>query len=277
MTTTAALTKAVFKGLLRAGRRLDAAGATAAQRGAVPLPTAAALGAAAASAPSAVAAARVLFRAPPAGATLNDALAALPRANALVAALLAPPAPLVAAASPRAAPHHAEAAALAPAAGAYAHDDDGAAAAVRGADPVPLRVGHVFRHAKHGYRAVIVGHDDRCRAGDAWVATTGAAGLPHGTRQSFYYALVDVRDRPGASIAYVAADHVAPPRQPQQQQQHRLDAAAADGGGVEERVVVHPLVPAYFASYDDELRAFVPLPGGAVVGGSNTRGAAAAH
>jgi len=127
-------------------------------------------------------------------------------------------------------------------------------------------VGHVFRHAKHGYRAVIVGHDDRCRAGDAWVSNTGAAGLPHGTRQAYYYALVDVRDRPGASIAYVAADHVVAAAPPPA-------ASSPDDARVEERVVVHPLVPAYFGEFDACTGAFVPLgrPG---VG---TRGASAAH
>jgi hypothetical protein len=44
----------------------------------------------------------------------------------------------------------------------------------------------------------------RCRASGAWVSSTGAARLPHGTEQRFYRALVDARDRPRATISYVA-------------------------------------------------------------------------
>ena len=78
--------------------------------------------------------------------------------------------------------------------------------------PGGLSIGAVFVHRVLGYRGVILGWDARCRASGAWVTSTGAARLPHGTEQRFYRVLVDARDRPGqaATISYVAEDNVLP-------------------------------------------------------------------
>lgn len=35
-------------------------------------------------------------------------------------------------------------------------------------DDVAFPIGTVFRHRKYGYRAVIVGHDATCQAGERW-------------------------------------------------------------------------------------------------------------
>jgi len=110
------------------------------------------------------------------GAALDGALRALAAANA---ALAAPAAAAPAAAAPAAAPA-----------------------------PGGLAAGTLFVHRTLGYRGVIIGGDARCRASGAWVSSTGAARLPHGTEQRFYRALVDARDRPRATISYVAEDNI---------------------------------------------------------------------
>jgi hemimethylated DNA binding protein len=168
---SAALARALLKPLLRAGRALDARGMA---------PPAAWL----APAGGAAAAVRAGFRASvrgDGGAALDGALRALAAANA---ALAAPAAAAPAAAAP--------------------------AAAAPAAAPAPggLAAGTLFVHRTLGYRGVIIGGDARCRASGAWVSSTGAARLPHGTEQRFYRALVDARDRPRATISYVAEDNI---------------------------------------------------------------------
>ena len=85
-----------------------------------------------------------------------------------------------------------------------------------------------------------------CRASDKWIASTSAARLAHGTAQPFYHVLVDVRDRPGAVIAYVAQDLMAAVAAP-------TEAAHAD-----ELLVAHPLLTRYFASLDVSAGCYVP-------------------
>jgi hypothetical protein len=153
-----------------------------------------------------------------------------------------------------------------------------------GAPPLaPLfRAGHVLRHAKHGYRAVIVGWDESCRAAPEWVAASGARALRHGLAQPFYYALVDQRDRPGCAVAYIAQDLVhllSAPHPPP----HQAHAGQAEGGGhhhhqapppaaaslmhqlaqhaqqhqLAQRLVMHPLISAHFAAFDPLEGVFV--------------------
>lgn len=79
--------------------------------------------------------------------------------------------------------------------------------AVRSPRPASLkfRVGQVIKHNIFGYRGVIIGWDNKCKAPAAWTkALYGkdrtSVDKPH------YLLLVDIRDRPGAQMTYVAQD-----------------------------------------------------------------------
>lgn len=96
--------------------------------------------------------------------------------------------------------------------------------------PVQFSIGQVFRHRQYGYRAVIIARDESCHASAPWVMATGSARLPRGTAQPFYTCLVDLRDRPGAQVSYVAEDNIEP---------------VAPG---DDAAVVHPLLAKHFAS-----------------------------
>lgn len=218
------LTHTLYKGLLRAARKLELAGVPPGDLACV---TPRALQPVTASPLALV---RSAFRHP--GLRLDDAMVALPFANGLAQRL----------------------------------SENIARAAEGIVEPSangrgPFSLGTVFRHAKHGYRAVVIGSDDECRAGPGWVASTGATRLPHGTAQRYYYALIDVRDRPGQAIAYVAEDHLRPlaPRSTSS----IGDAVDLDSEAVE-RVVVHPLVPLHFASFEPSTGRFIPHTPGAV-------------
>lgn len=124
--------------------------------------------------------------------------------------------------------------------------------------------GTVMRHARHGYRGVVIGYDAGCRAAPEWVAATGCAALPHGLAQPFYYVLVDVRDRPGCQIAYVAQDLLAPLSASAAAGAEAPPAekeGAAAGGGLQSRLVLHPLLTAYFSSFTVATGTFVPHEG----------------
>lgn len=86
--------------------------------------------------------------------------------------------------------------------------------------------------AVHVCSAVIVARDEACHASAHWVSVTGTARLPRGTEQPFYTCLVDVRDRPGAAVSYVAEDNVGP-----------LVLAAGDSSAA----VAHPLLLRHFS------------------------------
>ncbi|RYY38328.1 heat shock protein HspQ, partial [archaeon] len=105
---------------------------------------------------------------------------------------------------------------------------------------VTCRIGQVMRHRLHGWRAVIVGYDSRCQATAEWIETAHVNTLPHGVNQPFYHVLVDVRDRPLATVAYVAQDNV-----------------CAFLPGEEEDAIAHPLLPSYFSAYQPTKGAFI--------------------
>lgn len=234
-----ALARTLYRGLVRAATKADAAGASAADVRALwaRAPPGGAPGA------FARAAVRAAFRME--GGSVTEALQVLPKASALASSLQSSPA---AAPAPAAAPL--------------------------------FRPGHVFRHAKHGYRAAIVGWDEVCRAAPEWVTGTGAAALPHGTAQPFYYALVDARDRPGAQVAYVAQDLVHLLSSSAPEAAAAAAAVPAPGGGLlpadagmqlmqqlllhqqqhqlAERLVCHPLTAAHFQAFNPLQGVFVP-------------------
>jgi hemimethylated DNA binding protein len=114
---------------------------------------------------------------------------------------------------------------------------------------VVFSVGQVFRHRTYGYKAVIIGWDATCKASPEWVASTGTARLPRGTNQPFYHCLVDVRDRPEAQVSYVAQDNI-----DMLFDEVSDDAAAAAA----ERIVVHPLAAKYFTSFSTLKGCFLP-------------------
>lgn len=218
------LTRTLYKGLLRAARHMDAANlpvATEAARFTLPagMPTAP-------RATCMVDVVRHQFRSAKASSSFMDvALQSLSTANARVASLSAA----------------------------------AAAAAATEAKPsaVSFSVGQVVRHKLHGYRAVIIGWDERCRAGAQWIASTGTARLPHGTEQPFYKCLVDVRDRPDAQISYVAQDYVELLTASATEHAH-IAAGAASAAELSPCLVIHPAVTRFFSEFRVAEGFYVP-------------------
>lgn len=54
---------------------------------------------------------------------------------------------------------------------------------------VRYRIGHVFRHKRYRYTAVITGWDVECGAGETWIAQMRVHELEKGRHQSFYHVL----------------------------------------------------------------------------------------
>ena len=54
---------------------------------------------------------------------------------------------------------------------------------------VRYRVGHVFRHKRYHYLAIITGWDVECEAGELWMSQMGVDNLARGRHQSFYHVL----------------------------------------------------------------------------------------
>jgi hemimethylated DNA binding protein len=119
-------------------------------------------------------------------------------------------------------------------------------------------VGQVFRHRKFGYRAVIIEADESCRASLSWMTATGTARLARGATQPFYTCLVDIRDRPGAQISYVAEENV--------------DLVLSPPGAEGIPLVLHPLIAKHFVAYNRGLF----LAEGAVDGDGRSDGSSSA-
>jgi hemimethylated DNA binding protein len=215
-----ALVRATFRGLIRVAHRLDAAGQ--------PLTAELAKFALPAGVPTSAVGAKVTFRdtvvhqyrshktAAPgreADALVDIALNALSQANKCLAAV------------------------------------ETAASDVKPAE-VRYSVGQVIRHKMYGYRAVIIGWDERCQASDKWVAATGTARLTHGASQPFYHCLVDVRDRPDAQISYVAQDNV--------DLMTPVEGASVKDVSPLDRMVIHPLITRHFDSFKTSEGFYVP-------------------
>ena len=75
-------------------------------------------------------------------------------------------------------------------------------------------VGTTMRHRVWNYRGVIVGYDASCMAPESWKDQMRVRLLANGPDQPFYHVLVDVRDRPGGQITYVAQENIVPSRTP---------------------------------------------------------------
>ena len=56
---------------------------------------------------------------------------------------------------------------------------------------VRFGVGQHFKHRRYGYFAVVIGWDDQCLAGEAWIARMGVDQLSRGKHQSFYHVKYD--------------------------------------------------------------------------------------
>jgi F-box protein 21 len=54
---------------------------------------------------------------------------------------------------------------------------------------VKYRIGQVFRHRRYEYRAIIIGWDAECGAGEQWMQRMGIDRLQAGRYQSFYHVL----------------------------------------------------------------------------------------
>ena len=71
-------------------------------------------------------------------------------------------------------------------------------------------LGQCMTHTKEGFRGVIIGWDCECRQSEEWCNANEVDSLTHGRSQPFYHVLVDRRDHPTLSKAYVAQEHVMP-------------------------------------------------------------------
>ncbi|KAH7710745.1 hemimethylated DNA binding domain-containing protein [Aphelenchoides avenae] len=92
---------------------------------------------------------------------------------------------------------------------------------------VQFRVGQVIRHKVHGYRAVIVGWDEKARAPDWWLEKVHK-GRKDWSDSPNYVVLIDTRDRLVPQLGYIVEENI------------ELSKGA----------VVHPLVKHYFESFD---------------------------
>lgn len=138
-----------------------------------------------------------------------------------------------------------------PAAQVHEADVASAAAAVSKPASVLFSVGHVIRHKQYGYRGVVVGWHEACKASTNWAEANKIGLLPHGTAQPFYLVLVDVRDRPDAQVSYVAQDNV-----------ELLSGQGLQGGGepspTPSCLVSHPSIASHFASFLPSAGVYVP-------------------
>jgi hemimethylated DNA binding protein len=109
-------------------------------------------------------------------------------------------------------------------------------------DGLTFSVGEIVQHRQRRYEGVVVGWTPSCAETEDWVAQNGVDTLPRGTRQPFYYVLVDMRDRPEPQVTYVAEEN--------------LELVVSSGGRAQQRggPIVHPLVPRLFREFR--------LPGG---------------
>ncbi|KAL9114155.1 MAG: hypothetical protein Q9227_001927 [Pyrenula ochraceoflavens] len=68
---------------------------------------------------------------------------------------------------------------------------------------VRYQIGHVFRHRRYGYKAVIVGWDTRCEMNEEWIQLMHVDQLSGGRGQCFYNAFVN-----DMSSRYVAEENI---------------------------------------------------------------------
>lgn len=69
------------------------------------------------------------------------------------------------------------------------------------------RVGQVIKHKKYGYRGVIVGWDEKCKAPRSWIHTMHGNN-PAIEKTPHYSVLVDKRDRKDIQTTYVAQENI---------------------------------------------------------------------
>lgn len=70
-----------------------------------------------------------------------------------------------------------------------------------------FRVGQVIKHKKYGYRGVIVGWDETCKAPKTWIEVMHRDDLSM-QKRPHYAVLVDSRDRSEVQTTYVAEDNI---------------------------------------------------------------------
>uniref|UniRef100_A0A914UVA4 Hemimethylated DNA-binding domain-containing protein n=1 Tax=Plectus sambesii TaxID=2011161 RepID=A0A914UVA4_9BILA len=93
---------------------------------------------------------------------------------------------------------------------------------------VKFRVGQVFKHKVHGYRAVIIGWDETAKAPKDWLDKMHTNRIDLRTLPN-YSVIIDTRDRLTPQIAYVPEENI------------EL---------VENVKIMHPLVEHYFEQWD---------------------------
>merc|ERR1712178_89766 len=104
---------------------------------------------------------------------------------------------------------------------------------------IKFRVGQVVRHKKYGYRGVIVGWDDTCKATTMWRMAMHAEDHQRALNTPHYSVLVDVRNRPQEQQTYVAEWNLV--------------------GDLDE--VRHSKVGDYFDRYDTRVNRHIMRPG----------------
>lgn len=242
------LVRVLYKGLIRAARKMDAATPPAA---AAPVETfgllsrSSGLVRASGVSSSHVAAVRAEFASrkglPVGSAQLNAAvdaaIAAVSKANRAVLELTTPAAALV----PSAVSILSTSTTMTSAAGAIP-----ALAPPSPSTPNLFSVGQVVRHATGKFRGVIVARDASFKASEAWARRAGLDALPNGRSQPFYYLLSDLRDCPDARVCYVAQDLLLPAAAAAVSADAAPASASATATSAAASLVLHPLLSHYF-------------------------------
>ena len=73
---------------------------------------------------------------------------------------------------------------------------------------IALDLGQCIKHKKNNYHGIVVGYDRECTQTEEWCKKNGVDALARGRAQPFYNVLVDRKDRPGATMTYVAQENL---------------------------------------------------------------------
>ena len=73
---------------------------------------------------------------------------------------------------------------------------------------IALDLGQCIKHKKNNYHGIVVGYDRECTQTEDWCKKNGVDALARGRAQPFYNVLVDRKDRPGATMTYVAQENL---------------------------------------------------------------------
>jgi hemimethylated DNA binding protein len=94
---------------------------------------------------------------------------------------------------------------------------------------IHFRVGQLVRHKKYGYRAVVMGWDEACKADLSWKRRMRIHTLEHEDNQPFYNLLVDQRDDSRRDRTYAAQENLEDELEYQTRKQETAESVASAG------------------------------------------------